>query len=207
MRFFVALATIAALTLVNAGKTDAALVVGFNQGASTVLPLNGFGTLTTTDVIATNGLATSSSASWSTLAAFGQVGTSFDASFTTAAAAPLLYFDFFAKSEPSSLAQWTVTVTANGNSLTETGAFSGSSAVANQVDLSSLGSASSGSIAFEMTGGRLVDGVGVLPQSGFRGFASVTAVPEPSAIAGMLLLSGGAILVHRRSRRRKLATA
>lgn len=206
MRFFVAMATIAALTMVNAGKTEAALVVGFNEGDSTVFT-NGSNSLTITDVIATNGLATYSSGARTTWVVGGGVDTFFDGSFTLSAPAPLLYFDFFAKSEPNSLAEWTVTVTANGNSLTESGAFSGSSAAANQVDLSSLGPASSGSIEFEMTGGRLVEGVGVLPQSGFGGFASVTAVPEPSAIAGMLLLSGGAFLVHRRSRRQKLTTA
>lgn len=206
MRFFVAMATIVALTMVNAGKSEAALVVGFNEGDSTVFT-NGSNSLTLTDVIGTNGLATSSWGERTTWVVGGNVDTFFDASFSLSAPAPLLYFDFFAKSEPSSLAQWTVTVTANGNSVTESGAFSGSSAVANQVDLSSLGSASSGSIAFEMTGGRLVDGAGVLPQSGFSGFASVTAVPEPSAIAGMLLLSSGAFLVHRRARRRKPATA
>lgn len=206
MRFFVALATIATLSVASAAKSDAALVAGFNEGDSTVFT-NGSNSLTITDVIATNGLATYSSGEWTTWVVGGGVDTFFDGSFQLSAPAPLLYFDFFAKSEPSTLAQWTVTVTANGNSLTETGAFSGSSTVASQVDLSSLGAASSGEIEFAMTGGRLVDGVGVLPQSGFSGFASVTAVPEPSAIAGMLLLSGGAFLAHRRTRRRKPATA
>lgn len=203
MRHIFGIAVAAALLLSAPRAADAALVAGFNGGSSTVTPLNGFGSITTTDVIITDGIASSSSASWSTLSAFGQVGTSFNASFTMPNATSLQFFDFFGKSEPSSLAEWEVTVTAGGNSVTDGGAFNSSSLVSNQVDLSGLGAVSSGSIQFSMTGGKLVDGASFLPQSGFRGFASVTAVPEPSALAGLAILAGAGLVVRRRHRNRQ----
>lgn len=200
MRHIFGIAAAAALLFAASPAADAAMVVGFNGGSSTVTPLNGFGSLTTTDVVITNGMASSSSASWTTLTAFGQVGTSFDASFAMPVSESLQFFDFFAMSDPSSLAEWEVTVTAGGNSVTDSGAFSSSSKVANQVDVSSVGAVSSGTIQFSMTGGTLVDGSGFLPQSGFQGFASVTAVPEPSSVAGLALLTGIGLIIHRRRR-------
>lgn len=205
MRFFVALAAVGALLFVNTAESDAAKVVAFSMGDSSTESFGGgLVTVTNTKVIRENGIATSSAApDITSILAGGERSTSFTASFSTGAPVPLLWFDFGAAVDPGKTASYQVDFETAAGTVSKSGVFTTAGAT-DYLDLAGLGPVNSGSIQFELTDAVFNQNL-TLPKSGIRGaFASVTAVPEPSTVVGLALLSGIGLVIHRRRRVAKL---
>lgn len=206
--FGIAVAT--ALLLTTPRAAEAELVTGFNLGAPSTTSIGGGAvTITSYPVLTTNDLADNSSSPVVTsINASGDVVTTFSGSFASDDRLDLMWFDFRGQAEETKTASWEATIKAGNSSVTKSGSFSGSATVSQEVDLSELVFVRTGSVELTLTDGMLMDDGTSLPRTNFTGFAAIsgqpTAIPEPSTVAGLALLSGVGLLVHRRRRVAKL---
>lgn len=210
--FGIAVAT--ALLLTTPRAAEAELVVGFNFGETTPVVETPAVTIGQTKVIAStsNGaideLADSASAPpvVVTRVTGGQTFTSFTGSFSSTQRLDLLTFDFAYESLNES-AIFSVNIEADGQSRSDSGSLSGAGTFAKTFDFDDIVFVNTGSIELQLTDAVLIDDFG-LPTSDHTGFAAIsgqpTAIPEPSTVAGLALLSGVGLLVHRRRRVAKL---
>lgn len=208
MRHILGIAVAAALLFTAPRTADAALVVGFGLGEAASTQTFGGVTITKYPVMRTNGLADSSAAPMVSRfdSSTGDVFTSFSGTFSANEPLDLLSFAFNGQAVENRTAEWSATVTANGFSLTESGSFSGTGQYTKSFSFPFI---QSGSISIELEDGYFInDGASPLLSDFETGFAAIsgqpTAIPEPSTVAGLALLSGLGLVIHRRRRVAKL---
>lgn len=214
MRHILGIAVAAALLFTAPRTADAALVVGFNFGATTTVVDTPAVTINSTKVIPStlNGgisdLADSASAPpvVVTQVSGGQTFTSFTGSFSSAASLDLLTFDFGYESLNEN-ATFTVNIEAESHTRTKTGPLGGAGTFTETFDFDDIFFVKTGAIELQLTDALLNDSF-ALPTSNHTGFAAIsgqpTAIPEPSTVAGLALLSGLGLVIHRRRRVAKL---
>ena len=203
MRHFVALAALAALFSIGSNTAHAALVAGFKAGDTTIVGTAPGVIVSTTEVLTDNVLADASSGLITTVEAGASIAT-FNGSFGSFQPLDLVLFEFAAIVDPVGSFNWTATVnSAGGGSVSKSGMSTGLASGAISVipvDILSLGGVNFADIQVTLNGAQFANVGTGLANSGYPGFAAVTAVPEPSMIAGLAVLSGAGFLVHRRRR-------